>query len=200
MKPHEEKKRFATEGNRVALRELRKSDLARVARWINDPRTAYFMGIDAPVTAARQKRWFDALQADPARKVFAIVLRRSGRHVGNISLSKISARDRSAELNIFIGDAADRRKGYAREAMLLMFDLCFSETNELGMNRVYLVLHEDNAAALRLYESCGMRREGLLREHECYGGKFVNKIVMGILKKEFPGARRPASVAHSFRY
>jgi diamine N-acetyltransferase len=184
-KPHEKRNRFAAEGKRVALRELRKSDLARTARWINDPRTAYFMGIDAPVTAESQRRWFEALQSDPSRRVFAISLRRTGRHVGNIALSKINARDRNAELNIFIGDAADRRKGYAREALILMFGFFF---NELGMNRIHLVVHADNAAARRLYESCGMRREGLLREHECYGGIFTDKIVMGILRKEFSGA------------
>jgi RimJ/RimL family protein N-acetyltransferase len=170
------------EGKRLVLRELSASDLPLVTRWINRPDVAYFMGISTPVTLAQQKRWFKEASADPARKIFAITLRRGGRIIGNIGLREISERDHNAALNIFIGESADRRKGYSREAIMLLLGYCF-ET--LGMNRVWLKLHSDNTAARKLYESCGIKKEGLLREHECYGGKYVDKIVMGILKSEF---------------
>ncbi len=170
------------EGKKIVLRELRASDMPLVTQWINRPDIAYFMGISTPLTLDRQKRWFKAVSADPARKVFAITLRRTGRLVGNIGLREISERDHNAALNIFIGEPADRCKGYARETVMLLLGYCF-ETQ--GMNRVWLKLHSDNAAAHKLYESCGMKKEGLLREHECYGGRYVDKIVMGILKSEF---------------
>jgi len=170
------------QGRKVELRALRKSDLMRVARWLNDPHTAYYMGVKTPVTKSSQQEWYEALGKDPARKVFAIVLRRSGRHIGNISLSAISERDRNAALNIFIGDRRDRGRGYSDEAMILLLKHCFED---LGMHRVYLMLHSDNAAALRLYRACGFTREGVLRDHEQYDGKYVDKIVMGILADEF---------------
>ncbi|MFA6450947.1 MAG: GNAT family protein, partial [bacterium] len=129
-----------------------------------------------------QKLWFKTASADPAKLVFAITVKRTGRHVGNISLHAITARNHNAALNIFIGDPADRGKGYAREAIMLLLGHCF---DSLGMNRVYLTLHSENETALRLYKLCGMKKEGLLREHECYSGKYVDKIVMGILKSEF---------------
>lgn len=186
------KETYLIEGARIALRGLRTGDLKSVTRWINEPDTAYYMGVATPVTTASQKKWFDAMQSDESKRVFAVVLRRTGRHIGNIGLSNISGRDRNAMLNIFIGGAADRGKGYAREALLLALYYCF---NSLGLNRVWLILHADNKAALRLYESVGMRREGVLRKHEQYGGKYVDKIVMGILKSDFEEVMKPDATA-----
>jgi RimJ/RimL family protein N-acetyltransferase len=170
------------EGKKIILRELRAGDLPLVTGWINRPEVAYFMGIPAPISFEQQKRWFKITTAGSDKKVFAIVLRRTGRHVGNISLHAISARNRNAALNIFIGEPADRGKGYAREAIMLLLGYSFGA---LGMHRVYLTLHSENKAAYRLYKFCGMKKEGLLREHERYSGKYVDKIVMGILKDEY---------------
>jgi len=170
------------EGGRLILRSLKASDNPLITKWINQPEIAYFLGISTPISAAQQKRWFKSALADESKMIFAITLRRSGRHIGNIALQQISTRDRNAALNIFIGDPSDRRKGYAEEAMLLLLGYCF---NKLGMHRVWLTLHSENKAALRLYESCGMKREGLLREHEHYSGNYVDKIIMGILESEF---------------
>jgi RimJ/RimL family protein N-acetyltransferase len=51
--------------------------------------------------------------------------------------------------------------------------------------RIYLHVFASNQAAIRTYEKAGFRREGLLRQHAHVDGKYVDVIVMGVLRDEF---------------
>ncbi|MEW5947280.1 MAG: GNAT family protein [bacterium] len=175
-------RRIFIKGGRVTIRNLRVSDLGRVARWINDPETAYLLGIRTTVTLDSQRTWHKNMMNDPTKLVAAIVITRTGRHIGNVGIQNISEPDRNGALNVFIGDKKDRRRGYALEAVELFLRFCFTA---LDLERVCLLVHEENAAARKLYEAAGFRKEGLLRRHEKYGGRRVNKVVMGVLRDEY---------------
>jgi RimJ/RimL family protein N-acetyltransferase len=53
------------------------------------------------------------------------------------------------------------------------------------LHRIYLRVFENNQAAIHLYEKCGFRREGLLREDHYYAGEYSNTLIMGLLKQEY---------------
>jgi len=56
----------------------------------------------------------------------------------------------------------------------------------LGLHRVELRVDHPNARAIRCYEKCGFRREGLQREDRRQtDGTYHHSIVMDILEEEF---------------
>ncbi|HOO57325.1 MAG TPA: GNAT family protein [bacterium] len=169
-------------GKRVVLRPLRQSDLPLMVKWMDEPKLARLMEIDISLNENYQNKWFSAYKKDPSKQIYAITIRRSGRHVGNIAVSDLEVKPRHAHLTIFIGSPKDRGKGYAREAMLLFLNHCF---NDIGLNRVFLTVRTDNYGAIQLYEYCGFSREGLLRKKKETGKGYSEKYIMAVTKTEF---------------
>lgn len=54
-----------------------------------------------------------------------------------------------------------------------------------GLNRVYLRVLASNKSALSCYQHCGFREEGRMRSHVFKLGRWVDVIVMGLLREEF---------------
>ena len=50
-------------------------------------------------------------------------------------------------------------------------------------------LFADNPRAIRAYEKAGFIKEGTLRQDEYHEGRFVDTVVMGILREEWLAAR-----------
>lgn len=55
----------------------------------------------------------------------------------------------------------------------------------MNMHRVYLHVYDFNERAIRCYEKCGFKKEGLIREAVYKHGRYVNEYIMGILEEEF---------------
>jgi RimJ/RimL family protein N-acetyltransferase len=60
-----------------------------------------------------------------------------------------------------------------------------SAFRDLGLNRVYLEVFNNNSRGIALYEGCGFATEGIKREAVVVGGRKFDIRVMSILKKEF---------------
>lgn len=77
--------------------------------------------------------------------------------------------------------------GYAREAVARLLDILFVHE---GHRRVTADTDPDNAASIRVLESLGFRREGLLRaEWETHIG-VRDSLILGLLANEWPGSAR----------
>jgi RimJ/RimL family protein N-acetyltransferase len=55
----------------------------------------------------------------------------------------------------------------------------------LNLNRVSLRVFDYNQRAIKSYEKCGFKREGVLRQDRFYAGGYHDTIMMGILRQEF---------------
>ena len=81
-----------------------------------------------------------------------------------------------------IGDRKYWSKGYGSEARLLLLDFAFSER---GFNRIWALILENNIASRRMFEKCGYKTEGVLRQSIYKNGKFQNQVIMSNLQEEF---------------
>ena len=72
--------------------------------------------------------------------------------------------------------------GYGRESLKLMKLWTFGI---MGFHRVWLDCKEYNERALRLYESEGFKREGVMRDTILTDGVYENLVVLGILRDEY---------------
>ena len=102
--------------------------------------------------------------------------------IGDIGISLIDLKNKHAEIGMAIGDKSYWSKGYGTDLVKTILRFCFQK---LDLNKVYLDVWEDNKRAIGCYLKCGFTKDGVLREHVLENGKYHNKWIMSILKKEW---------------
>ncbi|MEA2091666.1 MAG: GNAT family N-acetyltransferase, partial [Campylobacterota bacterium] len=96
-------------------------------------------------------QYIKSVQNNSTCKVFAVCLRDSNMHIGNISLQQITTKE--AEFAILMGEKKYWGKGYATEAGKILFSFAF---NKLNLKRVYCGTSEANLPMQKLAISLGM--------------------------------------------
>ena len=76
----------------------------------------------------------------------------------------------------------DKGKGYGREAIKALMDYAFTE---LGMNKFWLDVYPDNKVGISLYESLGLKKEGVLRQNYKSERGYLDQVVYSMLKSEY---------------
>lgn len=71
--------------------------------------------------------------------------------------------------------------GFGREAVSLLKQLCF---DKLGFHRLWLDVYDDNHRAIKLYESEGFVKEGILRENIKTECGYRSQRIYSILENE----------------
>ena len=175
---------FAIRTDRLLLRDFSPADLpayadlrARPASWRFSPEE------DArPDKAEELLRLFVAWSEERPRLRYqlAVVVPPRGL-IGSVGVRVASASERQGSFGCEL-DPRRWGRGYAREAARAAIGYGF---RELGLNRVYAETLEENAAAIRLAEGLGMRREGTLRENRRFGGRWWNTTVLSVLESEW---------------
>lgn len=87
--------------------------------------------------------------------------------------------------NIYIGaDIAPEfiGKGFAKEAYKLFISFLFKEYE---LNKISLEVLSTNERAISLYNKLGFKQEGIKRQEVLKEDKFVDSIIMSILKEEY---------------
>lgn len=175
--------RLVLQGERVLLRPLSKEDLRRLVRWFGDPHINRLLGRGSAVSLAEEERWYRDYEKAADEQVFAIEV--DGEHVGNLGLHKVDRRRREARLGIVIGEASLWSRGYGSEAIRVALRYAFGA---LRLERVFLEVLEHNERAIRAYEACGFRREGVGRRDVYIDGRMMDVVRMGLAAKEFQDA------------
>ncbi len=188
-------------GERIRFRGIERDDLPTFVKWINDPEVQAGIGIYRPYSQAEEDGWFEEmLKHPPDEHVLAIEIRTQGERegvsagevtepgaeswklIGSCGLMNIDSRNRHAELGINIGDKRYWNQGYGTEAMRLLVRYGFETLN---LHRVYLRVFETNRRAIRAYEKAGFIHEGRQRQAEFRDGKYIDMLVMSLLRDEF---------------
>jgi RimJ/RimL family protein N-acetyltransferase len=171
---------------RIALTPLQADDSAALEGWINQRDQVLSSAPYKPVSAAAHRAWFEAVQQRGDTVIFAIRLIDGDRLIGYCQLHDIHPIHRSARLQIRIGDADARGHGYGTDAVRLLLRFAF---DDLNLHRVSLQVFKTNAAARRVYEKCGFRVEGELRQAAFIDGEYTDILEMGILRDEYHRAQ-----------
>jgi len=168
----------------IVLRALTESDISATLRWNNHKELKdLYAGHPFPVNIEMEREWYNKiLKSNIPTTVFGIELISEKKLIGLSILKNINLIHRKAEFAIFIGDEQVRGKGYAKESTCQTLSFGF---NQLGLNKIYLFVQKNNSAAIKLYEKVGFQFEGELRKSVYKNGKFINELVMGILKEDF---------------
>ncbi len=175
-------------GKLLRLAAARDEDGAVMAGWSED--AGYVRALDTDYARPRPERDFSpesySQAAGPNSIEFRLRTLDDGRLIGFVALHTIEWNNRAALLAIGIGDADYRGKGYGRDALRLILRYAF---DELNLERIGLDVIANNAGAIRAYERAGFRHEGAMRRAVLRDGQAYDRLIMGILREEWDGAR-----------
>ena len=169
------------QGERLRLRAIESEDASVKAQWLNDPETRYTLHYSYPIAKTATREWCRELYKRRDHVEMIVETVPDSQPIGYCGLKSIDMRSRKAEAYIAIGEAGFRGQGYGREAWSVLLGYAFFE---LGLRRVYLYTWVENTALIRMAESLGFRREGVLRGDVFAQGEFRDRVVMGVFSNE----------------
>jgi len=111
---------------------------------------------------------------------YLVVELEPGKIAGFAILRGVSSPHRSIRLQRIVVANPDR--GIGRRMMGAIEDYVFGE---LKAHRLWLDVFETNTRAQHVYESLGLRREGILREAIFRDGEYHTQLLMSILDREY---------------
>lgn len=166
----------------INLRELEFDDLKTINSWRNDKELIDSLGANFRyVNFETEKLWFDSYMKSRNNNIRLAILD-DDIFIGMVNLLNINTMNRSAEFSIQIGNNQKQAKGIGTESTKLVLEHAF---NNLNLNKVYLTVLTKNQRAIKLYDRCGFKIEGTLREEIYKNGKYQDMYIMSILNKEF---------------
>ncbi|MCI5698280.1 MAG: GNAT family N-acetyltransferase [Clostridiales bacterium] len=167
----------------IYIRESVFEDCTYFAQWEVKPSVTEFFTMDEGRTYEDAVVDFVHCKENPTEEMYTICLREGNLPIGKIYLTKINRRTDSLDITrIYIADEDNRDKGYGYDALKLMLDYAFIN---MHMERVTLDYMTANKKAEHLYEKIGFSREGIMRNSGKKNGKYVDLILMSMLRSEY---------------
>jgi RimJ/RimL family protein N-acetyltransferase len=184
---------------RFALRPLEDADAADVLRHLGDPKVVAFM--DTPPLADLGEalavvRWAQERRADDAGVRWSIRPRDGGVLIGTCGFNLVQREQgRRGEIAYDVGSAHWGRK-VMDEIMPHLLTFGFEG---LALRRIEALVADGNDPSRRLLERHGFAREGLLRDHGFWKGRYWDQLIYARLAAPpavapAPGARRSDGV------
>ncbi|MBW9157761.1 GNAT family N-acetyltransferase [Clostridium tagluense] len=112
---------------------------------------------------------------------FKAILMFQGNYAGFIGYYNVDLNRKSASIGYWLGEPY-QNKGIMTKALKIFIDYAF---NEMGLNKIEILIAEENFKSRALPEKYGFKEEGIVRDAECLNDKYVNHILFGILKSEW---------------
>lgn len=177
-----------TEDHQIRLEYFLEKDFEQLLEWSGDAKfLQQWSGIgweypldtsdlEAHIEGANHPMFSDQL-------IYIVVDRITNHKVGHVALSRIDRTNRSARISkLLVGDPEARGKGYGRQILNELLRIGF---DTLGMHRITLGVYDYNVSAIKLYESCGFSKEGLMRDSSWLDGQYYSVYEMSILEDEW---------------
>lgn len=176
------------EGPRVCLRPIREGDEDAVFDVFGDAAVMRYWS-RPPMRSPEEARGYVAdLARVFARRThlpWAITLIDDDLLLGTCTLFAISLAHRRAEIGYALAKSHWRR-GIAREALTIALAYAF---DVLGLNRVEADTDPRNTRSIRMLETLGFRREGVLRERWLVNAESQDSALYGLLAREWRALR-----------
>ncbi len=142
--------------------------------WINDADINMYLETKGNYTLDLLKSYVDE-QYKNEIYFWAIHLKDSKKHIGNIKIDPIHVETNSGEYGILMGDKENWGKGYAKEASFAIINYCFEE---LKLSKITLGVIEDNINAVALYKKMGFTIDEVKTNVGTYNNKMSNALRM----------------------
>lgn len=183
------------EGSLIRLTPLDHDKDAEIeSRWTHDPAFMRMMFTDPmrPLSPSQVKKKYEAIEKEVEEEKnlfhFRIHTREESRLIGFGEVYWVLWATGTGCLRLGIGDPADWRKGYGRDALRLLLRFAFSELN---LHRLTAIIPEYNRPAMQLFTNAGFIEEVRRREALARDGRRWDSIHLGLLRSEWLERTQP---------
>lgn len=168
---------------RLMLREVEERDCSDpYVAWLADPEVNRYLETRHKVHDKTDiVSFINTVRARDDEVLLAILLKESGRHIGNIKVGPISAVHRLADLSLFIGARDCWGRGYAAEAISTVSRYAFEA---LGVLKLSASMYAPNLGSKHAFLKVGYRVEGLRRAHYDLDGERCDLIELGLVPSD----------------
>lgn len=168
---------------RTYLKTLKETDISqRYINWLNDPQVNIFLSTrNIKQDFKSVQNYIRSFNGCSNKLLLGIFLKKTNFHIGNITFSPIDWMNNYSALGICIGDKKYWKKGLAREALIIAIKFGFKK---LQLHRLEAGVNSMNKESLKLFQSLGFKKEGVLRQRDKINNTYLDGIYMGLLKSE----------------
>ena len=167
------------DGNAVFLRPLSLDDVtANYLRWLNDPEVTRFLETrHRPQTMQTIGEFVERVNASDDEFLFGIILKKDGRHVGNVKIGPVKLRHLLADVTLLIGERDCWGQGIATDAIRTITRFGFEK---LQLSKLTASMYAGNVGSIRAYQRAGFAQEGVRRKHYILAGEPTDVIELGL--------------------
>lgn len=162
----------------ISLSPISHSLLPKMLAWRNDERIYKWCRQFEPTTEDSHYAWFDRIKSDPKIKMYAAF--EDTTCVGICGLTDIDYINRRAEFSLYIGPEYFGH-GLGELSLRTLINHAF---NVLNLNCIWGETFDGNQA-LKTFKKLGFKEEGRRRSFYYRDGKYIDAILVSILKDEF---------------
>ncbi|HWX19528.1 MAG TPA: GNAT family protein [Candidatus Binatia bacterium] len=167
-----------------ALFAAARESIPELCRWMVWCHEDYSLGDSRAFVLACDMDW-----AAGRRYSFAIYDGKAGTFLGSIGLSALDRTHHLANLGYWVRSGRTRR-GVARAAVGLAARFAFQE---LGLNRLEMIIPVENQNSLRVAQRVGAHREGILRQRLMLGGRPRDAVSYSLVARDCREQSQPAA-------
>lgn len=165
------------ESDRLVYKRLSPNHVStQYLSWLNDSKVNVYLEIPDNYTMEMLKDYVDE-QYKNEIYFWAIHIKSSNKHIGNIKIDPINKELNAGEYGILIGDHSSWGKGYAKEASKTIINYCFKI---LKLSKITLGVVEDNLNAVALYKNIGFSIDEVKPKAGVYNNKLSNSLRMSL--------------------
>jgi RimJ/RimL family protein N-acetyltransferase len=170
------------ESERLTFKRLSEEHISTTyLSWLNDPEVYKYLETGGNYTMDMLKAYIDE-QYKKKIYFWAIHLKDSEKHIGNIKIDPINEETNSGEYGILMGDRSNWGKGYAKEASLTVIKYGL---DYLKLDKITLGVVEDNINAVALYKKIGFKVDAIIKGTKPYNNKISNSLRMSLHVKKY---------------
>lgn len=167
------------DGDAVFLRPLGVDDVTKnYLRWLNDPEVNRFLETrHLPQTMQTIREFVERVNASDDEFLFGIILKKDGRHVGNIKIGPVKPRHLLADVTLLIGERDCWGQGIATDSIRTITRFGFEK---LRLSKLTASMYAGNVGSIGAYLRAGFAQEGVRRKHYILAGEPTDVIELGL--------------------
>lgn len=170
-------------GKKIYLRALEKKDInENYLSWINNVEENFFIESTKFPTNKKSLDEFYAKSIISKNSIMFAICNKSGRHIGNCSVSQIDWINRKCVYGRMIGDKNNSPKGAGTEALKLMQKYIFEILN---LNLMWTGVSAKNLKSIKSNINCGMKKVGKFPEGFFVNNKYCDVLIFAMTQKEY---------------
>lgn len=166
---------------RMHIRNLEKKDAPLMLEWMHDPDVVTYLANDFEHMKIENCLSFMEAGAKDEQNIHLAICDDKDEYLGTVSLKNINKIHQNAEYAI-----STRKKAHGTGAAQFgTKEILKKAFEELGLNRVYLNVLEENVRADKFYNKMGFVYEGTFCRHLFIKGEFHNLKWYGMTKEKY---------------